>query len=473
MKPGKEKSDSARYNVADVVIDYQSSSFDSYLTSIIHAWLKTLTSLAFTLIPLFSILDVFLRPEFFLRFLVYRGLATAFVVGQFVTIILTKPGRWSFVHGYLFSFVVSLSISQMTVDLGGFDSTYYAGINLVIIAVNLLLPWSPIHSSLTSALIIAVYLGLNFLTPHAYEMVNLINNLFFLLGTAVIAISINYVKYLLIHREYDLRNQILEYNLKLEKSERELKTTRDALWSEIELAKGIQTALLPQNYENDKYQIAATMLPASEVGGDYFDVKEGGGGNIWFNIGDVSGHGVTSGLIMMMAQTSIASLIQSGEKVDPSSVIQHLNVVLSENIRRLKEFNYMTLTLLRADPEGKFTYSGKHQDILLYRKKNKKVEKIETFGTWIGVVAEMKDQQAVVEREFTMEHDDVLLLYTDGVTEAQNAEGEMFGLDRLRDVVECYGDLQAVEIKEKILKEVLAFSSQQDDDITLLVVKRK
>jgi len=456
------------------VIDYSSSSFWVYITSVIHAWLKTLSLTGAILVPLFVILDYFLAPEGLLgQFVLYRALATGFILAQYLVIRFTKPGRASYLHGYLFAFVVGLTVSQMTVDLGGFNSSYYAGLNLVIIATNILLPWRAIHSTLTSLLIIALYLLLNVLTPQPFLTANFINNFSFLVVTAVLAISINHVKYLLLRQEYELRAQILETNNRLAQSEGELKVARDSLWGEIELAKEIQTALLPQDYQTDQHQIAASMLPASQVGGDYFDVKAGSDGSTWFNIGDVSGHGVTSGLIMMMAQTSIASMIQGIDKIDPSEVIRHVNVVVSENIRRLNEFKYMTLTLLRAKPGGWFTYSGMHQDLLIYRSREAKVVELETHGTWIGVVSDMSVPAALVEEEFKLDSGDVLLLYTDGVTEAHNAEGDMFGNARLVETLGRFGHLAAIEIKEKILAEVLAFSAVQDDDITLLVVKQK
>jgi serine phosphatase RsbU (regulator of sigma subunit) len=175
----------------------------------------------------------------------------------------------------------------------------------------------------------------------------------------------------------------------------------------------------------------------------------------------------------MMAQTSISSLIQSVGDISPSEVIQSVNTVLSENIRRLNEFKYMTLTLLRATPDGCFTYSGMHQDLLIYRAAGKKVVALETHGTWIGVIPDMSDPSALGEDEFQLEKGDSLLLYTDGVTEAQNTDGDMFGNDRLTSLLTWYGHLAAEAIKEKILTEVRAFMNVQDDDLTLLVVKRK
>ena len=83
----------------------------------------------------------------------------------------------------------------MTVDLGGFNSSYYAGLNLVIIGVNLLLPWKAIHSAANSFIIIFMYLFLNIMSGQSYDFSILTSNLFFLCSTAVIAVSINHVKY--------------------------------------------------------------------------------------------------------------------------------------------------------------------------------------------------------------------------------------------------------------------------------------
>ena len=92
----------------------------------------------------------------------------------------------------------------MTVDLGGFNSSYYAGLNLVIIGVNLLLPWKAIHSAANGFIIIFMYMFLNIVSGQSYDARILTNNLFFLCATAIIAVSINNVKYKLVKKEFDL-----------------------------------------------------------------------------------------------------------------------------------------------------------------------------------------------------------------------------------------------------------------------------
>ena len=131
--------------------DFDSNEFEPYLNSIIHEWLKTLTTLGFTLVPAFFILDYFTMPKELLpRFGFYRLLSTIILLIQYFIIRSTKPNNSSYYHGYFVSINVGGIIALMTVDLGGFNSSYYAGLNLVIIAVNLLLPWKAIHSAINS-----------------------------------------------------------------------------------------------------------------------------------------------------------------------------------------------------------------------------------------------------------------------------------------------------------------------------------
>ena len=146
-----------------------------------------------------------------------------------------NPSRWSYVHGYVMSVQVGGFIALMTVALGGFDSSYYAGLNLVIIGVNLLMPWKVIHSAINAALILAMYVLFNAVAGLTSHLNIVANNLFFLCATGILAVSINYVRYRLIQKEFSLLVT--------------LKQARDALWGEMELAKRIQTALLPQNQQ--------------------------------------------------------------------------------------------------------------------------------------------------------------------------------------------------------------------------------
>ena len=148
--------------------------------------------------------------------------------------------------------------------------------------------------------------------------------------------------------------------------------------TEFEIAEKIQTALLVKETKMEGYEIAAYMQACDKIGGDYYDVIHTEGYD-WLVIGDVSGHGLTAGLIMMMVQTAIRSVVGGGLQTveDMSSLIKRVNHVISENIQKmnLKNYMYMTLTLFLKQGDT-FYFTGLHQDILIYRHKTKSIERI-------------------------------------------------------------------------------------------------
>lgn len=436
--------------------DSVGTDFDAYLNNIIHSWSETLAALAFSLIPTFFILDYFIMPkELLAQFGIYRLISTVVFLIQFFVIRRTRPSKWSYIHGYLSSINAGGFIALMTVDLGGFDSSYYAGLNLVLIGVNLLLPWPALHSIINSALVVAMYVTFNLISGSAYNTVTLINNLFFLLATGIVAVSINHVKHRLVKKEFNLLV--------------ELKKARDALWAEMELAKRIQTALLPNKKDMSGFEVAATMLPAKEVGGDYYEIMETGTGERWIAIGDVSGHGVDSGLVMMMAQTSMASMVLNQEGLRPSALLGSVNSVMRQNISRLGSDHYMTMTAIRLNGHGMMV-SGKHQDLIVYRSGSNRTEVVNLPGTWLGIADDIEGHLKDVD--ITLETGDLVLLFTDGVTEATNGEGEMFGQERLSEALDQFADLPVAKIIDNIVDEVGSFQSDQLDDITLIVLKK-
>lgn len=179
--------------------------FPAYQLAVMHDWLRTLTLMAAVLVPLFFVLDTAMMPAALLpKFAVYRGISTALAVAQLVVVRLTLPSRWSFVHGYVISFQIGAIIALMTTDLGGFASSYYAGLNLVVMGVNLLMPWRALHTAANSLLIMVMYVLSNLAIAHQFEMTSLTNNLFFLGATMVLAAAINFVRFRLIKNEFSL-----------------------------------------------------------------------------------------------------------------------------------------------------------------------------------------------------------------------------------------------------------------------------
>ncbi len=437
--------------------DFEMGDFDDYLNSTIHDVLKTLTILAMILVPFFFILDFYTMPKELLQeFGLYRLICTLIIIVQYIFVRQSEPTRLSFVHGYFFSVIVAGMISLMTVELGGFNSSYYAGLNLVIFGINLFLPWKALHAAANSIIVVAMYILLNITISQDYVQSTLINNLFFLFSTAIISVSISHVKYRLVTKEFFLLV--------------ELKKARDALWTEMELAKRIQTALLPHEGRIKGFDVAAKMIPATEVGGDYYDIIETSNGDTWITIGDVSGHGVDSGLIMMMAQTSIISMVNDCSECKPSEVLASVNRVLRENIERLGSDHYMTILAIRFD-ESQMILAGKHQDIIIYRSALNKTEVVSTQGTWLGISDDI--EKYLKDKKVNLDDGDIVLFFTDGITEATDKNGEMYGLERLEQAVNQYADLPAGKLVDRIIAGVSFFQDEQSDDITLLVAKKR
>ncbi len=242
---------------------------------------------------------------------------------------------------------------------------------------------------------------------------------------------------------------------------------QERLKSEMELARKIQTVLLPKHPEIFGYEIAASMEPADEVGGDYYDAISVGGFD-WIVIGDVSGHGLTSGLVMMMVQTAIHTVLVQNPQVSPSELLWVINRTIYENIVKMDEQKHMTIIVLACGKDGAFCFSGLHEDMLIRRAETGKVEKIESNGMWIGLEPDISGYLS--DSTLRMEPGDCSVLYTDGITEAWGKDGKMFGDDRLIKTVESAGDRSAAEIHAMILEALKDYETP--DDVTLFVMKR-
>jgi sigma-B regulation protein RsbU (phosphoserine phosphatase) len=244
---------------------------------------------------------------------------------------------------------------------------------------------------------------------------------------------------------------------------------KQRLEKELEIGARIQTCLLPRTVTIPELELAAKMVPASEVGGDYYDAFAAGSGG-FIGVGDVAGHGLTSGLVMLMVQSVVGALARKSPDAAPSELVCALNTVLYDNIRhRLRNKEHVTFTLLRYQPGGKLTFAGAHEEICVLRKRTGKVELVATPGTWLGAMRDVRKH--TVDTSLQLEPGDVVLLYTDGVTEARAEGGEQFGLERLVALLENSGDLPMEALIDRVYGTVTQFAKELDDDVTLLAFR--
>lgn len=242
---------------------------------------------------------------------------------------------------------------------------------------------------------------------------------------------------------------------------------------ELEIAAQIQRALLPPAPSHPDFEFAGRMLPADEVGGDFYDVlAKPGEDSLWISIGDVSGHGVGAGLVMLMAQAAFASHFLNDAKAEPAGVLSDVNALLCENIsNRLKDSKYVTAQLLTYAGGGRFECVGAHEWPLVYRAASGRCEIIEAPGPWLGIVPELSE---IPITTISLAPGDVLCLYSDGITEAQNADSELFDMQRLCAAIEnaMAAGKALDDVTRAVFDEVEAFSGRHDDDWTLLLAKR-
>jgi PAS domain S-box-containing protein len=238
---------------------------------------------------------------------------------------------------------------------------------------------------------------------------------------------------------------------------------------ELAIAQRVQTSILPRKLVVPGLEISAKMMPASEVGGDYYDVLPVDDG-CWIAIGDVSGHGLGAGLVMLMLQSSLLTAVLERPGAKPSEILTLVNQALVHNIRgRLGEKNHVTLTLLRYTNDGRVVFAGAHEDMVVVRRRTGAAELVATPGTWLGARKDVG--RFFVDSELKLEDGDLLVLYTDGVTEAQSDSGAFFELERLVAALLPVRHKPALLVRDHLLAAVRSFMARQLDDITLMVIR--
>jgi sigma-B regulation protein RsbU (phosphoserine phosphatase) len=252
------------------------------------------------------------------------------------------------------------------------------------------------------------------------------------------------------------------------RSRTELQLT-EALRKEVQIAHRIQTAILPTSPAVPGFQVAARMKPAEDVGGDLYDILSFPE-TFWVLVGDVSGHGINSGLVMMMSQAAAYGSIADDPGRDPCQVVAAVNRVVHENVRqRMGRDDYLTLMAARHMGDGRFLAAGAHQPIFIARRGGA-VEVVEPAGPWVGLTAELTSM--IVSYQFQVGPGDAVCFISDGVVEAQDAAGRLYGEDRLVEVLRAERPASAAEILTRVFQEVEAFAATQEDDITVVVLRR-
>jgi len=247
---------------------------------------------------------------------------------------------------------------------------------------------------------------------------------------------------------------------------------RKRMSSELDIAARIQKDVLPKEAPKiPGLDVVAKSRTASEVGGDTFDFLASPDGNQTFiYIGDVTGHGVPAGLVMMMVDTLVTTLVSQGIN-NSRDVILHTNELLTP---RISARLFMTAVMLRWDSgHQQMFYTGAgHEHVLVYHAKDESVEPIRSGGIALGMVPDIT--KIAQEKEIALEVGDSIVLFTDGITEAKNQAGEMYALEKLSQSLKQHGYRPSAEsIFDKLTQDFANFVGEyvQTDDITMIVIK--
>jgi len=244
---------------------------------------------------------------------------------------------------------------------------------------------------------------------------------------------------------------------------------KERLARELEIAARIQTSILPRTFAVPSLDISARMMTATEVGGDYYDVLATPDG-CWIAIGDASGHGLTAGLVMMMVQTGVATLVRADETTSPKSVLRTLNRVVFENVHdRLEAERHMTLSLMRYRKDGEIVVAGAHMDAVVWRAATSQIELLSTPGTFLAITEDIDGVN--VENTWKLAPGDIMVLLTDGVTEAEDADGKPFGYEGVTTVIDGTATRSVSVIRDALVDAVKKHSPSPADDVTILVLR--
>ncbi|MDE3154199.1 MAG: PP2C family protein-serine/threonine phosphatase [Acidobacteriota bacterium] len=239
-----------------------------------------------------------------------------------------------------------------------------------------------------------------------------------------------------------------------------------AIEHELETARRIQATILPGRPPSaGGIDIAARYVPMTAVAGDFYDFLPAGNQRLGVLIADVSGHGVGAALIASMLKVALtAQTVHAG---DPAAVLGGLNDALCGRFER----DYVTAAYLLVDPvEHTLSYAGAgHPPPLVRRPSTGQIEELKQNGLIIGFFSTAQYESVAAPAEPGTR----VLLYTDGVIEAANREGEFFGIERLRDFMRRHASLPAGPFADTLLQELgtwIGRTTGHDDDVTLVVV---
>ncbi|MBS1544546.1 MAG: SpoIIE family protein phosphatase [Bacteroidetes bacterium] len=240
---------------------------------------------------------------------------------------------------------------------------------------------------------------------------------------------------------------------------------------ELKIAKTVQKSLLPQHLESDSdFEIAAFSESADEVGGDYYDTLRISPNHVGLIIADVSGKGTTAAFHMSQMKGIFHSLAQ--QEMEPKTFMIRANEALKYCLERGSFISATYFVVNSLDKKILYSRAG-HCPVLVYRRADQSAQFLTDKGAALGMVKGKDYCNFVETREFQYQPGDIMVLYTDGITEAKNHKGEEFGLEMLRKSVEEFSELTPKEMQDELIRRLYEYTGTEEinDDYTTMIVK--
>ena len=241
---------------------------------------------------------------------------------------------------------------------------------------------------------------------------------------------------------------------------------------DLEIARDIQRILLPSEAPAiDGFQISGINVPARQVSGDYFDYIQVDQDRLGVAIADVSGKGVPASLIMAICRSVLRA--EAARNPSPADVLRKVNRQLYPDIKE-DMFISMAYLILGHQQDGVTLARAGHDAPLWYKRQSQTVMPVKSPGMVVGIDSGSVFDRLTVDFAVPLERNDCLVLYTDGVTETLNSEGDEFGVDRMMQSVRASANDSAQAIVKRIIEDVREFTGSvpQNDDMTLIAIRK-
>ncbi len=241
---------------------------------------------------------------------------------------------------------------------------------------------------------------------------------------------------------------------------------------DLEIARDIQRILLPSEAPAiNGFQISGINVPARQVSGDYFDYIHVDQERLGVAIADVSGKGVPASLIMAICRSVLRA--EAARNPSPADVLRKVNRQLYPDIKE-DMFISMAYLVLDHQHDGVTLARAGHDAPLWYQRQSQTVTPVKSPGMVVGIDSGSVFDRLTVDFAVPLERNDCLVLYTDGVTETLNSEGDEYGVDRMMQSVRASANDGAQAIVKRIIEDVREFTGSvpQNDDITVIAIRK-